>query len=313
MPDISNVHFDVALTNLSIAYRNPNYAAAMIAPEVAVRRQSDRYFIYDPDREAARVSFDNRAPGTEAREVNFQLSNDSYFCHDHALESVLPDEEQANADAPLQPEADRVEFLTDKILLNMEVALANLVRTTGALPALDLTAEDTKWDDDATDPIAMIDDARSTIVGATQVQPNTLLLAPGVFRALRRHPKLVDLLKYTAGSAVSPQMLADLLEVDRVIVARTQYNTAAAGKPPAMAPVWGKDAMLLHVPTRPSLKSVAPFLAFAWSQAVGGSRGTSVQKWREERRKATMIRVQKYYDLKVVAPGACYVFRNAVA
>ncbi len=35
--------------------------------------------------------------------------------------------------------------------------------------------------------------------------------------------------------------------------------------------------------------------------------------WREERRKADVIRVQRYYDQKLVAAGAAYLWKAAVA
>jgi len=90
-------------------------------------------------------------------------------------------------------------------------------------------------------------------------------------------------------------------------------NVAARGQAASLQSVWGRDALLLHVPPRAGLKVIAPVLSFVWSQAPGATRGVGVQTWREERRKATMVRVQKYYDLKLVAPGAAYLIRDAVS
>jgi len=296
MPDVSTVHFDAALTNLSLAYRNTGHIAREIAPEVAVRRQSDRYFIHDSERDAFRQTHDGRAPGAEASEVDFRLSSDSYFCDDHALESVIPDEERANADAPLQPEADRVEFLTDKILLNQEIALAARLRAAGAIPGVDLASPDAQWDDDTVDPFDQIEAGRAAVLQAAHVLPNTLVLPFAVYTALRNHPKVTGRVSAAARAVVVPGTLAELFDVERVLVARTMQNTSAPGQPAAMSPVWGRDAILMHVPARPGLKTVAPVLTFVWSHATGALRGHAVQSWREERRKATMIRVQKYYE-----------------
>ena len=57
MPEVSQVHIDAALTNVSVAYRNPDYIADIIAPQVAVRKQSDKYYIYDAERERFRQCF----------------------------------------------------------------------------------------------------------------------------------------------------------------------------------------------------------------------------------------------------------------
>lgn len=313
MPDTSSVHFDVALTNVSIAYRNSAFVAPIVAPEVAVRRQSDRYFLYDSGRESFRRSIDFRAPGTEANEVGFALSSDSYYCDDHALESAIPDEERDNADAPLQPEVDRVEFLTEKILLNQEIALADALLASGALPDVDLAGTSAPWSDDAIDPLDSIEAARNAILAATQQVPNTLVLSQAAFTALRNNAKIVDRIRYASAGAIGAQALGGLLDLPQVLVARAVRNTAAAGQAATMAPIWGTHALLLYLPPRASLKCVAPVLTFAWGQAGGSSRGVSVQTWREERRKSTMVRVQKYYDQKVVAAGAAYLFRNATA
>jgi len=313
MPDVSTVHHDASLTNVSIAYRNAAFVAPDIAPEVAVRRQSDRYFVYDPDREALRATADWRAPGAEAAEVGFALSSDSYFCDDHALESVIPDEERDNADSPLQPEVDRTEFLTEKILLNQEVALAALLRDASSVPATDLSDPADRWDAADADPMDAIEAARAAIISATQAAPNTLVLPFEAYRAVRNNAQVAARVAYARLGVFGPAELAQLFDVERVLVARAVRNTAARGQAAALEAVWGKDAVLLHVPARAGLKTLAPVLRFVWGQALGSLRGTSVQTWREERRKASMIRVQKYYDQKLVAPAAAYLIQNVVS
>ncbi|MCC5876909.1 MAG: hypothetical protein JJU11_11880 [Candidatus Sumerlaeia bacterium] len=313
MPDVHSVHYDVALTNVSIAYRNPGFIARELAPEVSVRKQSDRYFIHDPERETIRSTWDGRAPGTEATEVDFALSSDSYYCSDHALESALPDEERENADAPLQPQVERVEFLTEKILLNQEANLAGVLRKPGNLPGVDLGQTGQDWNDSSVDPVAQIEEGRDAILAAVQAVPNVLVLPHSVYTVARNHPKIVERVKYSSLGVVGTGVLAELFDVEKVLVARAFQNVAPRGQEPDLAPIWGDDVLLLHVPQRPSLKMVAPALTFIWGQALGSSRGSSVQTWREERRKATMIRVQKYYDQKIVAPGAGYILRNAVS
>lgn len=312
MPEPATVHFDAALTNVSLAYRNAAFVAPEIAPEVPVRRQSNRYFVYDPQREAARSTDDYRAPGTEATEVDFALSSDAYFCDDHALGAFIPDEERLNADSPLQPEVDRVEFLTEKILLNQEVNLAALLRDDTAVPSTPL-APGARWDEPDVDPLAAVDTARDAIVSATQMPPNTLVLPYAVYHAVRRNPLVGQRVSYSRLGVFTPVELAQLFDVERVLVARAVRNTSNPGQAPALENIWGTDAILMYVPPRAGLKTIAPVLRFVWSHATGASRGASVQSWREERRKATAIRVQKYYDQKLVAPAAAHLIQTAIS
>jgi hypothetical protein len=310
MPDISSVHFDVALTNVSIAYRNMGFIARDIAPEVLVRRQSDRFFVYDPQRTSLRERDDLRAPGTEAAEVDFELSSETYFCDGHALAGIIPDEERENSDSPLRPQIDRVEYLSDRLLLGQELALARTL-TDPTFATNNSTNEGTLWTADDFDPVARVETARQTIIQNAQVIPNTLVLSQPVYSALRNVAAVTDRVKYSRLGVIGTEDLAALFDVERVLIGRAVVQTTVDDEP-VFSHVWGNDAFLMHVPTRPSLKSISPVLTFVWGQAAGSMRGWSVDTWREERRKSTAVRVQKYYDIKQVASSAFYWFKNAI-
>ncbi len=314
MPEISQVHVDVALTNLSVAYRNPAFVADRLAPVIHVRKQSDKYFVYDPEREAFRTSDDRRAPGAEANEVDFALSADSYACEDHALTAVIPDEERDNADPPLQPDIDRTEFLTDKIGLNKEIELAALLTDANLITQNEtLTGED-QWSDFAnSDPVEAVQSRKADILQAVQVLPNALVLPYEVYAKVRLHPQVVDRAKFVTAGLVGPDLLAQIFDVEQVLVPRALRNEAAPGQPASMSYIWGKDALLAFIPPRPALKQVALAYTFQWSAAPGGLNGLSVERWREDRRKADMIRVQRYYDQKLIAPQAAFLWKAAVA
>ena len=78
MPDISMVHVDQALTEVSVAYRNSQYVADSIFPVVPVTKQSNKYFIYSKDN--FRTLDDARRPGARANEIEWALSTDTYYC-----------------------------------------------------------------------------------------------------------------------------------------------------------------------------------------------------------------------------------------
>ena len=314
MPEVSQVHIDAALTNLSVAYRNPAFASDILAPVVPVRKQFDRYFIYDAEREAFRSSDDRRAPGAEANEVDFALSTDTYSCDDHALTSVIPDEERENSDPPIQPNIYRTEFLTDKINLNKEIELATLATDASIITQSETLSGTDQWSDFAnSDPVAAIEAQKETIIQSVQVMPNTLVLPYEVYAKVRIHPDVVDRAKFVTLNVIGPDILSQIFDVEQVLVPRALKNTAAPGQPASMAFVWGKDALLCFVPTRAALKQVSFAYSFQWNLAPGSLQGHSVEIWREDRRKADVIRVQRYYDQKLVAADAAYLWKAAVA
>ena len=314
MPEVSQVHIDATLTNLSVAYRNPAFIADELAPVVNVKKQFDRYFIYDAGRETFRSTDDRRAPGAEANEVDFALSSDSYSADDHALSSVIPDEERDNADPAIQPSIDRVEFLTDKVGLNKEIELAKLATDTSVITQSETLSGTDQWSDYAnSDPVTAVEDTKATIIQSVQVMPNTLVLPYEVYIKVRMHPQVVDRAKYVTLGVIGADVLAQIFDVERVLVPRALENTAAPGQSASMSFVWGKDALICFVPPRPALKQVSLAYTFQWSAAPGSLSGNSVEVWREDRRKADAIRVQRYYDQKIIAAGAAYLWKSAVA
>ncbi|MCX7047981.1 MAG: hypothetical protein NTX50_21160 [Candidatus Sumerlaeota bacterium] len=312
MPETSQVHIDAALTNVSVAYRNADVIADLIAPAVSVRKQSDKYFIHDAEREKFRASDDRRAPGSEANAVDYALTSDSYFCEDHALESVIPDEERENSDPAIQVDIDRTEFLTSKIELNREIELADAIHNSADIPG-DTLSGDNQWDDPDSDPVAAVEAQKATILAAASVMPNTLVLPYQVYAAVRMHPKVVERIQYVRMGIATPNVLAELFDVERLLVPRAQKNTAAEGQTASMSYVWGKDALLCYTPPRPGLKTVSLAYTFLWTAAPGSVAGRIVEVWREDRRKADVLRVQKYYDHKLIAAGAGYLWKSAVA
>ncbi len=314
MPQVQEVHIDAALTNLSVGYRNAAFIADQLAPVVAVRKQFDRYFIHDTARENFRATDDRRAPGAEANEVDFALSSDAYSCEDHALTAVIPDEERDNADPPIQPNVDRTEFLREKIDLNKEIELAALVTDTAIITQSETLAGGDQWSDFAnSDPVEAIEAKKAVVIGSVQTMPNTLVLPYEVYAKVRIHPAVVDRAQLATSGMVGPETLARIFDVEQVLVPRALKNTAAPGQAPAMSFVWGKDALLAYVPKRPALKQLALGLTFQWGGAPGSLSGHLVEIWREDRRKADIIRVQRYYDQKIIAANAAYLWKSAVA
>jgi hypothetical protein len=303
MPEAQQVHIDAALTNLSVAYRNNDFIAELIAPQVPVRKQSDRYYIYDSDREAMRLTEDLRSPGSLAQEVDFTLSSDSYYCEDHALAGAVPDEERENADPVIQPDIDRTEYLTERILLNQEVAMELALRTASGMGE---TAVDSgsNWAATGSDPVADIQAARLAVFAASQRRANVMVVPYAVYETLRNNEAVVDRVKYSGGGIISTDIMAQLFDVDRVIVPKCFVNVSAKGQAAAVEPLWGTNVYLLHVAERPGLKQVTVANTFVWNGMPGSVNGTVVERWRDHGRKADMIRVQKYYDIKIIAPGA---------
>ena len=141
---------------------------------------------------------------------------------------------------------------------------------------------------------------------------NTAVMGKQVWDKLKLHPAFLERVKYTNGNALTTDIVASLLEVDRIIVAAAGYNNTKEGQTDAMSYIWGKDILLAYVPTKMSPKMIGLGLTYRWNK-----RQKVVQRLRgseEEDRKVTRVRVgEDYYDQNIVAATCAYLVKNAVA
>lgn len=311
MPDISMVHVDQALTEVSIAYRNAQFVADEIFPKVPVTKQSNKYFLYS--KESFRILDDARRPGARANEIDWALSTDTYYCEGHALSQAIPDELRANADQAIDVDVDTTETLTDLLYLQREIVTASKATDTAIITQSTTLSGTSQWSDYTnSDPIQAVEDQKTTIQKQVGQVPNSLLVSYPVFLALRNHPKIIERFKYAQVGILQPDHLKSAFNVDSFLIGAAVKNTANEGAAEALDYVWGKHAVLFYKPPTAGRRTVSLGYQFTWLFGAN-TEGFLVKRYRDESRTADLVEVQLYYDSKVVAPQAAYLWKNAVA
>ncbi|GIX06973.1 MAG: hypothetical protein KatS3mg115_1376 [Candidatus Poribacteria bacterium] len=284
-PTVQDVHQDQVLSHLSIAYRNAEYIASEAVPKVLVNKASDKFYEFsqgDWFRDEAGL----RAPMTTGPVGGYRLSTRTYQTRQYSMTTYVADEERDNADEGLDLDRQAIEYCTDKVLLRLEREVADLLFDGGQYAVghtTTLTGAD-QWDDPTSDPIGQVRSAKLTVSGAIGRHPNTLILGEEVYTALQDHPQIVERIKYTQRGIVTPDLLASLLDVERVLVGRAIENTAEEGELPNYQRVWGKHAALLYVAPRPGLRTLSFAYWFVW-RGVRFCRGALAEGRRGERRR----------------------------
>lgn len=320
MPNVQKVHMDKALTNISIGYSNEQYIADSIFKAVPVNKQSDRYYTYGMEK--FRQHDDHRAPGTEANEISWTLSDDSYFAEGHALRHAIADEEIQNADESFNLESDGTELVSEGILLNKEVDAASKVLdaanyhddlqlTLGALSA------PKKWSDyENSDPIMDIKRAKEAIHRKSGLRPNVLIISEPVLNVLELHPRLLNVIKYVQRGIVTKDLMAVAFGVDQILVGSALKSTvqnAGQALPGSYEPlnyIWGNSAVLAYVPKAAAKKTPALGYSFMWNK--DGNGPVQVRKWYEVGRRATVIEAERWYQQKMISNVAGFLFADAV-
>jgi len=326
-PTAGDVHVNAPLTNISIAYMQSAdaFIASRVFPNVPVMKQSDRYYTYDRGA-FNRDEMKPRAPGTESNGGGYTLDNTpTYFCNTYGFHKDIPDAVRANADSMLNIERDASEYVALKALLLKEKAFVSNFFTTGKWTT-DVTgvssgptgAQFLQWNDANADPIIDVRKGKRTVRQLTGFEPNKLTLGRATYDALLDHPDIIDRIKYgqTQGgpAKASSQLLAQLFEVDEVLVMNAIENTAAEGATASHSFIGGKAALLTFTPPTPGLMTPAAGYTFSWTGLMGaGALGGRIRMFRIETLQSDRVEIDLSFDMKLVGPDLGYFFASAVA
>lgn len=326
MPTLnSQLHIDRALTNISVAYiQDPNiFVADKVFPVVPVQKQSDRYFIYNKG-DFFRDGAQFRAPGTESAGGDYDVDNTpSYYANKIAFHKDISAEERTNADDPLKPDIDATTFITQKMLIRREIDfMAKYFKTgvwstdiVGAASA-PTAGQVLQWNVATSNPIVDVQNGKLAVQAVTGFKPNTLVLGPAVYAQLRNHPLIIDRIKYTQRGILTIDLLAALLDVEKVMIAEAVLNSASKGATDSINFMAGKHAMLTYSAPNPGLMQPTAGYTFAWTGlegagAFGNVMGRIQMPWLGKG--TERIEGEMAYDLKVVAPELGYFFSGVVA
>ena len=319
-PAIRNVHVDVPLTNISVAYlqSQDSFIASKIFPIIPVEKLSNKYYKYTKN-DWFRDEAQRRAGGTESAGGGYSLTTDNYSCDTFAFHKDVNDYDRNNADTQINLNRDATELVTQRLLLRAERQWVSdyfgiSIWGTDKVGGTDFTL----WSNIASGtPITDIRAGIRTIKVNTGMMPNTLVLGYDVFDVLREHPTILDRIKYVSqltSRNITPDLLASVLGIERVVVADAIYATNKEGATEAYNFTHGKHALLCYVEQNPGpLKPSAGYI-FAWNGVSGGLGKTiGIKRFRMEELAAERIEGEIGFDAKVVATDLGYFFSGAVA
>jgi Phage major capsid protein E len=247
---------DTALTAIAIGFRNP--AAILIAdrvlPRVSVGGERFKWLEY-PLAEAFTLPPTFVGRKGRPNQVEFTSIERTAAVDDFALDDMIPSTDMTAAaqlrEAGLStydPERRAVEGLTDLIINDREVRVANLVTNLNTFaPALRVTLSGTaQWSDYAnSNPITAI----LAALDLPMMRPNKLVMGQALWTVVRQHPKVVNAIlggNLNSG-AVTTEQFARLMEVEEVLVGQGWINVARKGQAANMQRIWGKDCAMLYI------------------------------------------------------------------
>lgn len=295
------------LTQITLAYRNAGLIADRVLPRVSVGKQLFQWMKYAkeerftvPNTEVGRKSMPN--------EVEFGATEETSSTRDHALDDLIPYADIDNADSRHDPVGHAVEAMTDLILLDREVRTGALVFDATQYTHKEALGVGAKWDDPDHNPVPVILEYLDTPI----MRPNVAVMGQAAWTALRTNPAVVKAVHGNSGDAgaAARQAVADLLELEEIIVGQGFVNTARKGQTPAMQRVWGDHCSFIH---RNPVADTRNGVTFGYTAQFGDRVAGQMEEPKVGMRGSLRVRTGESVREVIAAPDAAFFVQNVKA
>ncbi len=311
---------DPVLTAISIKFANPdvNLIADRVLPRVPVGGEKFSWLKF-PIEDSFTVP--NTFVGRKGRpnQIEVGATEETASVEDYGLDDLVPNSDVAAAAqqraagfSTYDPEARASEVLTDLVLLDREIRVAAKVFDLNTYPAANrqTLAGTSQFSDFAnSDPIGVVNNALdSTFV----MRPNKMVIGQAAWTKFRSHPHIVNAVKggnLNKGNATREQV-AELFELQEVIVGSSFVNTAKKGQAAVMNRVWGKHISLIY---QNSVAGPDAGMTFGYTAQYGTRLSGRIPDPNIGLQGGNSIRVGERVKEMIAAPAVAYFLQNVIA
>jgi hypothetical protein len=309
---------DAALSAIAIKFSNPDVSliADRVLPRKPVGGEKFKWLKF-PVEDSFTVP--NTLVGRKGRpnQIEVGASEEDSSVLDYGLDDLVPN---SDVDAARQqreagfstydPEARATEVLTDLVLLDREIRVAAKVfdlNTYAASQRATLSGS-SQFSHADSDPIGVINGALdSTFV----MRPNKMVIGQLAWTKVRSHPHIVNAVKggnLNKGNATREQV-AELFELQEIIVGSSFVNTARKGQAATMSRVWGKHISLIY---QNGVAGPDAGMTFGYTAQYGNRLAGRIPDPNIGLQGGASIRVGERVREIVAAPSVAYFIQNAV-
>ena len=326
-PNRTSAHTDTPLTNLLVAHYQADEAfiADKVFPTLPVSRSTDIF--YEVPRGAMnRLQMQERARGAKPTQGGFDYKKQTYSCDIYALKVGVTDEDEIDFDNVIEWDNEATNFLALQCKLNREITWNNKFFKEDVWGTDKVGVDATpsgeqflQWNDAGSDPINDIKSANVEMLRRTGFMANTLTLPYEVYSELTEHPDVIDRVKYgqTAGAPamVNKQTLAQLFEVDEVLIGYAVQNNAAESADENAEDdhnfILPKGALLTYKPRVVGRRTPSAGYNFVWN--AYSANGMRMRSNRDDEALTDFHIVDDAYDQKTVSVDLGVYFKDVIA
>jgi hypothetical protein len=320
---LSDVHVNALLTNILVGWmqRMDAFVSTNVFPVVPVTKRSDQYAEFDRD-DFLRIAARERKPGTPAAVGGFDVDTTAtYSVTRYDVAYKLPDDIRNNQDVPISLErggmrwiAQQLRMLFDKIWADAYFKVSVWDGDQTGVSSSPSTDQFLQFDQSGSQPIETIRKQMTDMEEKTGYRPNRLVLGSHTWRIIQDHTDLLDRIKQVQRGIMTSDILASVLELEKVVIARSTETTSrkAAGTTTTAYQVDGRAMALYYAAPSPQIDMPSAGYTFSWTGLGPGPEGQRVKQWRDERVESDMFEGAMALDHKVVAGALGRFFATAV-
>jgi hypothetical protein len=267
-----------AFFEFDVEMEKANYIATKIFPVVEVGLQSDNpgkvpleTLLFQADTK--------RNSGSNYNRGSWKFETFSYATEENGWEEPVDSRDEKRYRYLIDAEIIAAQRAMAAVMRNHEIRVATAVfnAAAGSWNGASLTTAITnEWDSNHKTnavPIADVEGAVRKVYEGSGLWPNALVINRKVFRNLRNLDEIIDRIASSgAGSPskpsdITPEMLAQVFDLDYVIVAGSSKNSAVEGQAPTPTQIWSDEyAMVCKVATSNDMREPCIGRTFHWSE-----------------------------------------------
>lgn len=320
-----------ALSNVALAYYQSDASsfAKAIFPICPVTLSSDNYYIFDKE-DLLRDNWHRKPAYGKVDPAVLSEHTDTYACVVDQMIMGIDQIRQTDLNRRMgprtaDPKQQRTKTMAGQLNIHQDSMFARKFfkkgvwkqEYTGVDSTTPTSGQFIKFSNDNSDPVAFVDEQKTVMEQSTGRMPNRLALGVNVFNALKKHPAILERVKY-GGSTANPasvtlNVLAQLFEIDRITVQRSIMNKAEMGQAAKMEYIGDSNAFLLAYATdSPSIDEPSAGYIFTWDMLGNGNILPVLSYPGENGTHSEFIEGLMAADMKKTADDLAMFFADAV-
>ena len=305
MGRLEELRINAYLSEVARGYSNNSFIAESLFP--VINSDLEKVDIFEFNKEAFQVYDTERAIRANSNVISpkgFKKHTTTLTEHDLAYPIDYREEEEARK-IKLQVHATNV--VTEGLNLKLEKECADLVQNPDSYSAENkiILSGTSCFDNEASDPQGIIDDAKDAVSAKIAQDPNTMIIGQAAWKALKKHPQLVGLISDNKNKMVTLEFLKEIFEVENIYIGKSIFSNAEGN----FERIWKDNIVLAYVPNLGASRTeYDPSFAYT----VRKKDALQIDEYTKEGNKVKYIRATDIYTPFLVGAEAGYLISNAV-